>query len=130
MELNNLQENIWYEELPKYCPPEDAFPPQSRIFYRVSEGNPSKDSDFFSQRKLQPQKQFNVDECIARAVSVFENKSDAERIAKLPKFKGCVIAEIALTEKDGLIKKTFSKSHYSWWRTKYFNYRNSNIIQL
>lgn len=128
MALNNLQDSIWYEELPESCPPKDAFMPQHRKFYRVAKGDPCKDSDFFSQRKLQPQKQFNVDECIARAVSVFEDYKDAERIVKLPKFKGGVIAEITLTERDGMIMKTSSKSHYSWWRTKYFNYENSNII--
>ena len=57
----------WYEQLPPLCPPTDASPCNGR-FYRIAKGNPANDSDFFSQRKLQPNKVFvgqGVDECIA-----------------------------------------------------------------
>lgn len=122
--------DIWYEELPEFCPPLKAIAPQSEKFYRVAKGDPTQNSDFFSQRKLQPDKQFNVDECIARAISIFKDTEDALRLSLLPKFKGGVIAEIILTERDGLIMKTFKNSHYSWWRTKQFDYKNTRIIHL
>lgn len=128
--IQNTNDDIWYEELPKFCPPSNAIAPQSEIFYRVAKGDPTQNSDFFSQRKLQPDKQFNVDECIARAISIFRDTEDAIRISLLPKFKGGAIAEIILTEKDGLIMKTFKDSHYSWWRTKQFDYKNARIIHL
>lgn len=126
-----MEENQWYEELPEACPPTDAEAPVNRIFYRVAKGNPTTDSDFFSQRKLAPEKIFNAEECIARAVSIFEAKEDAARYAKLPNFHGGnMVAEIKLNESDGVIKKTSKKSHYSWWRTKSFNFATSIIVEI
>lgn len=123
----------WVETLPDRCPPEDAYAPSGEYFYRISQGNPVENSDFFSQRKLAPDKTFTgngIDECIARAVSVFSNVEDAKNKLKLPKFKGNCIAEIVLCVDDGVVKKTFRQSHYSWWRTQSFNYANSKIVQL
>ena len=67
----------WYEQLPPLCPPSDAVP-CGGTFYRIAKGNPATDGDFFSQRKLQPNKTFTG---------------------------------------LGVEKKTFSDSHYSWWRS-------------
>lgn len=122
----------WYEELPEQCPPVDAAPCTGR-FYRIAKGDPATDGDFFSQRKLQPNKVFTglgVDECIARAVSLFSDKDDACKRLKLPKFKHANIAEIVLTPKDGVMKKTFSDSHYSWWRSKSFEVSQAIILEL
>ena len=47
----------WFEELPPSCPPADAVPCDGQ-FYRIAKGNPAEDSDFFSQRKMQPDKVF------------------------------------------------------------------------
>lgn len=63
----------WFEILPEYCPPSDA----NRCvgtYYRIAQGDPATSADFFSQRKLQPDKVFTgkgIDECIARAISLF-----------------------------------------------------------
>ena len=122
----------WAETLPNRCPPEDAISPSGEYFYRISKGNPVEDSDFFSQKKLAPDKKFTgegIDECIIRAVSVYSNIEDAKRTLKLPKFKGGCIAKIVLNGDDGLIKKTFKKSHYSWWRTQSFDFTISKIVQ-
>lgn len=122
----------WYEDLPPLCPPADAVPAKGR-FYRIAKGNPVENSDFFSQRKLQPNKVFRglgVDECIARAISLFADKSDADRRLKLPKFRDANVAEVELEPKDGLMKQTFSMSHYSWWRSMDFNVSQAKIIEL
>lgn len=102
-------------------------------YFRIANGDPAKSNDFFSQRKLQPGKVFKgqgIDECITRAVSLFKQLSDAEKRLKLPKIRNAVIAKVELEEKDGLIKKTFRDSHYSWWRSKDFNVSQAKIIEL
>jgi len=63
-------------------------------------------------------------------VSVFAELDDAKNLLKLPKFKRANIAELHLQEQDGKIKKTFKKSHHSWWRSKSFNVNNAKIIEL
>lgn len=113
----------WFEELPQYCPPADATPSIGE-YYRITNGNPAHSDDFFSQRKLQPGKIFKgqgIDECITCAVSVFKDYADARKRLKLPKFRQSVIAKVIFEPKDGMMKKTFSDSHYSWWRSKNFN---------
>lgn len=78
----------WFEDLPDCCPPIDA-KVCNGSFYRVAIGNPATNEDFFSQRKLSPDKIFKgdgIDECIIRAVSLFSDLPDAKRLLKLPKF--------------------------------------------
>lgn len=114
---------IWFEKLPQLCPPSDAAPCNG-AYFRLANGSPATSADFFSQQKLQPGKVFTgngVDDCIARAVSLFKDKGDAEKRKKLPKFKHAVIAKVKLEPKDGVMKKPFSCSHYSWWRSTEFD---------
>lgn len=123
----------WIEELPESCPPKDAVIPHKESFYRVSLGNPAESSDFFSQRKMQGEDKVfrgkGVDECITRAVSVFSCMDDAQKLLKLPKFKKGCIALVVLDEKDGMLKKTFSASHFSWWRSADFDYKMAKIVK-
>lgn len=119
----------WFETLPVECPPSDAIPCKG-VYYRIAKGDPATSDDFFSQRKLQPYKIFEgngVDECIARAVSLFKDKHDAQKRLKLPKFRHSVIAAITLGPKDGVMKKTFRNSHYSWWRSKGFDVKQAKM---
>ncbi|WP_455666965.1 hypothetical protein [Phocaeicola sp.] len=118
----------WFEPLPEQCPPNDA---QQCIgnYYRIANGNPAQSEDFFSQRKLRPNNIFmGVDECVARAISLFSDKQEVEKRLKLPKFKHATIAIVKLMPKDGMIKKTFGPAHYSWWRTKDFDVSQAKII--
>ena len=122
----------WYEQLPPLCPPTDASPCNGR-FYRIAKGNPANDSDFFSQRKLQPDKVFvglEIDECIVRAISLFSDEADVVRRLKLPKFRNANISEVILQPKDGVMKKTFSDSHYSWWRSVDFDISQTKIVEV
>jgi len=116
----------WCEELPPSCPPKDSLPCDGK-YYRMVKCNDI--TDFQSQRKLHPDKDFgvNIDECTARAVSVFRDIDDVKRLLKMPKFKKSKISELTLFPKDGLIKKTFSVSHYSWWISKEFKITQSKI---
>lgn len=120
----------WFEGLPEQCPPADAKQCEG-YYYRIAQGNPATTEDFFSQRKLQPDKVFKglgIDECITKAVSLFSEKIEAERRLKLPKFKKANIALVQLEPKDGMIKKTFGIAHYSWWRSKDFNVSQAKIV--
>ena len=71
-----------------------------------------------------------IDDCIVRAVSVFSLLDDAKRLLRLPKFKQANIAEVQLESQDGKIKKTFNKSHYSWWRSKNFDVSKAKIVTV
>ena len=87
----------WFEELPSSCPPFDSVECNG-TYFRVSYGNPAESEDFFSQKRLAPNKVFKgegIDDCIVRAVSVFSLLEDAKRLLKLPKFKHANIAEVA-----------------------------------
>lgn len=120
----------WFEELPKECPPADS-QECNGVYYRVACGNPATSADFFSQRMLAPTKAFmgmGIDECVVRAVSVFAELDDARHLLKLPKFKNAKIAQVNLQPDDGNIKKTFKKSHHSWWRSKSFDVATAKII--
>lgn len=66
----------WFETLPEQCPPTDAEQCEG-YYYRIANGNPATTEDFFSQRKMQPDKVFKglgIDECVTRAVSLFFRK--------------------------------------------------------
>lgn len=129
LNLKNMA-NQWFEKLPPSCPPSDSVECDG-VYYRVSCGNPAESKDFFSQKQLAPDKEFKgegIDECIVRAVSVFAMIDDAKRLLKLPKFKNANIAMVELKPQDGKIKKTFKKSHYSWWRSKSFDVNKAKIV--
>ena len=49
---------------------------------------------------------------------------------KLPKFRNANVAEVILQPNDGVMKKTFSDSHFSWWRSKSFEVSQAKIIRL
>ena len=122
----------WYEQLPELCPPVDAVPCEG-TYYRIAKGNPASNGDFFSQRKLQPNKVFTglgVDECVARSISLFSDINDAIRRLKLPKFRNAQISAVTLEQKDGVMKKTFSDSHYSWWRSTNFEVSQAKIEKV
>ena len=120
----------WFEELPEQCPPADA-EPANGMYYRIVGGIPSKTEDYFSQRRLQPTKTFHgegIDECVIRSVSLFDSIDAATKRLLLPKFRTHKVAVVQLEEKDGVVKKTFGPSHYSWWRTEEFDYTKAKLV--
>ena len=127
--MNKMAKN-WFEDLPKQCPPEDA-EVCNGVYYRIANGNPASSEDFFSQRKMHPDKVFRgegIDDCIVKSISLFSDKKEIERRMKLPKFKKAVIAEVRLMPKYGMIKKTFGVAHYSWWRTHDFDVLQAKVV--
>jgi hypothetical protein len=107
---------MWFEKLPENCPPNDAINPINFFCFRLTTHSPPTEKDYFSQRKIYPEKKFHVNECRARSLSVFNEKSDCENIIKLPPHRGKHIIALRLFPECGVIKKTGrSTSHFSWW---------------
>lgn len=107
---------MWLESLPENCPPHDAVTPNDFLCYRLASHNPPNEDDFFSQRKIYPEKRFHTNECRARALSVFSKKSECEKIKKLPAHREKHIVSLRLFPECGVIKNTGnSGTHFSWW---------------
>lgn len=115
-----MQEAEWAEELPANCPPIGAENPDNRWFYRLVNTFPPSASDFVSNRTLFPNKIFNIDECIVRALSIFETAIACREILKLPLHKDQLLVKLLLPDVSGLVLRT-KKKHYSWWKRKSFN---------
>jgi hypothetical protein len=123
----------WYEDLPEYCPPKEAFAPKGMTVYRFSSSDFPSNNDFISQRLLSPDRVFEgVCECITGSLSVYNQLDACYNIYKLPRhrkrFK--TIMEVSLNDSDGLIMQTFQNPyHYSWWRSNSFNFDAVKIVQ-
>jgi len=103
------------------CPPAAASP-RNLTVYRLVDTIPMKVEDIWSYRALYPAKIFpGVDECMARACSVFADCGDLKKIRKMPKFKMKKIVAIDIETRDGVLLKTFAGSHFSWWISRGFN---------
>jgi hypothetical protein len=121
----------WAEDLPADCPPNDAVAPQNALFYRLVNNIPPVDRDFWSHRKLNPNKRFNVSECIARSCSVLSDLEGCSQIIKLPTQKNKRIVQLVLPPQSGLIRKTGRNLyHYSWWRAGTFDPISASIDLL
>ena len=68
--MSTETQNHWAESLPDGCPPENAFAPQNDMFYRLVDTVPPEDKDFWSHRKLFPNRKFNISECLACSCSM------------------------------------------------------------
>ena len=111
----------FYEELPDNCPLGEAEPANGTFFRLIEAENPTN-QDFLSQRALNPNAQYNACECLARAVSIFSDLTDADNLRKIPRHRGKKIVSIQLDPQAGLMKRTGkAPSHHSWWRFKDFN---------
>lgn len=123
----------WCEELPESCPPKCAFAPSGdKIYYRIIGGPIPCEKDFFSERKLHPDRPYPVSECQARSISIFPNKETCVLISKYPKFKNrpLYIAELILNENDGVIANTPSvkfSNHISWWKSVDFDMKKVTL---
>lgn len=123
--------NNWTEELPNKCPPDNAFDPNRMTFFRLAKTNPVTEDDFLSKRATSPTIVFpNVNECIARSLSVWNNFEKCINILKLPihKNKRQIVMQLNLQTGDGLVLKTFKPNHYSWWRTTNYDITLTPII--
>lgn len=122
---------MWFEDLPVECPPNAATEvvvPET--FYRLAQSPIITDEDFWSHRKLWPNKVFKTTECITRAVSIHKNIEDCQKLKMLSAHKDKVIVSIVLSEGSGRVQQTFKPSHHSWWRKSTFNPVAAATIRL
>jgi hypothetical protein len=114
--------NDWAEELPPNCPPATATAPQYEVFYRLAKQFPPTPEDFYSHRKLYPQKTFHTTECRARSLSIFSNFEECRKLLKLPLHRQKKMLELILPPESGVILQTGTQlTHYSWWKTAKYN---------
>lgn len=112
----------WAEELPPDCPPTDALEPDNKAYYRLVDTIPPTEKDFWSLRKLFPDRKFGRKTCVASACSVWPTPEDCVRISKLPTQKDRQVVKLILPPASGRIKKTGrGLTHFSWWRTRDFD---------
>lgn len=109
--------NIYREALPDNCPPAMAEEvSEARVVYRLVRSNPPTTDDFRSQREEKPDTVFsNVDECLARGLSVYACRSDCDKPKKLPRFRKCFVCKVDLDIGAGRIQQTWQPSHHTWW---------------
>ena len=105
----------WAEPLPEDCPPPEAWEPNNDVFYRLIRGQSPTVDDFFSYRKLQPDKYFSVGECQARSLSILDDVDKAQMMAKLPVHRNKRVMKLALPAECGVVLQTGKPSHHSWW---------------
>jgi len=119
----------WFEALPPNCPPDEAFPP-GNSFFRLG-SIPPDDSDFWSHRRRFPYKVFQVSECVAFSLSVFDDPDAVLRLKRLlPAMRSRPVFQVDLTENDGLIQQTGSDlHHFSWWRSTGFDLGTIKIFE-
>jgi hypothetical protein len=118
----------WFEELPKDCPPKEAFSP-GNSFYRIG-SIPPADNDFWSHRKRFPYRFFQVSECVAHSLSVFDDREAVERLQRLlPAMRGKPLLKLDLIASDGMIQQTGNDPHhFSWWRSTQFDLQTIKIV--
>jgi len=113
----------WAEDLPGECPPQDAVVPDNEVFFRAVQTIPPTENDFYSPKKLQPDRQLD-NECTSRALSVFNTIEGCQQLKKHVYFRNHLIVSITLQEECGLVKWTpsaLSRNHYDWWLSSNFN---------
>ena len=104
------------ENLPPGCPPSGASEIIERMtVFRLVNSRSISARDFSSQREMRPQRQFGVNECIARGLSVFVDIAEARKRLATRRFRNKKIARVHLDSGSGYIQSTFKGSHHTWW---------------
>jgi hypothetical protein len=120
----------WFEDLPEKCPPPESYQPQEENFYRLG-SNPPVEENFFSHRKISPEKIFHVSECIAHSLSLLNTFDAAIQYRALPtlKNKSLSIIKITLKSEHGQVQQTTkNQNHFSWWRTNSFDITQCSVL--
>src|SRR5207249_3028288 len=103
------------EPLPAGCPPDDSENVESeRVVYRMVSSLPPSDDDFRSLQDRKPDRDYGVDACLARGLSVFTEREDCDAKLKLPRFRGQFVCPVRLQPGAGSLKQTRQPSHHTW----------------
>jgi hypothetical protein len=104
----------WPNFFPDGCPPIEAWP-ATGVFYRLVEPGGPSPRDFLSRRELRPDEPVDHP-CEACGLSGYRDPADFARLRRrFPPLRRKRIARGELHAGLGLMKKTFSDSHHTWW---------------
>lgn len=99
---------------PPDCPPASAAAPKG-LFYRFVKKLPGEAAALTSHRERLPDADFD-NECHACGLSVYKNRDELAEFRKYGGgFRKMTIASIVLDGAPGLLAKTKSRSHHTWW---------------
>lgn len=123
----------WAVEMPEGCPPDEVLVAVEHPFYRLAKQRDVYDiTDFRTYAETDPYRNWGERLPLAVGLSLIDNELKARRSLKLPMFRHYrgVIA-LNLNPEDGVVKQTgVHRSHYTWWRTKFFQMYNLKMLQL
>ena len=110
--------------VPEGCPPEDASPPDLKV-YRFVKESPPQDWDFKSALERNPNKDYGDNQCMRSGLSVFSDIEDAKEARKAIRgMKSKHVAKGTLSPMAGLVEHTprpSSRSHHTWWKDTDFD---------
>jgi hypothetical protein len=113
------------------CPHIDAFVPDGvTAYYRVVRQNPVVSESFLPTPVREG---FEIDPCIAKSVSIYDSLDGIRNgYSKTPalKNKQGFVAILILQPNHGLLKRTFTNGHHSWWRSTEFDHTIVEIQQV
>lgn len=121
---------MWKEELPKNCPPKEAFEMKQTVFRLLKDKQP-KESDFYSFIKLNPNNHRYKNVCKAYAISSFNTKENVIKAKKKSNRDiGNYVCEMTITIEVG--KNIFSRKtgHFSTWIYSSWEYSNFAINNI
>jgi len=123
---------MWFEDLPEGCPSKKSSEPDNQDYFRLINKRTPKCKDFWSYKKLIPDKPYeNACPCEIRAVSIFNSIDGAIRLKKVAAHKKKHIGKIQLTYNDGKILKTGKdETHYAWWRPTGFDPASCSVVEI
>lgn len=131
-----MKEN-WSLELPDGCPPETAIEPNEDMkFYRLVSSIPPTEDDFLAMTQENPKRALALkgkpNELNTYGLSLFDNLKDLDRAKKqMSKRKPHNhVVEVRLKRGDGVIQKTASSGHWTWWKTDSFDITTCKEIKL
>jgi hypothetical protein len=111
----------WFEQLPDQCPPSDAECPDGKVFFRMIRPDGPTSDCFLPTIWNRPIRDPRFTPCIQKSVSLFITLQDLMRARKIGEHQLKDVVRLHLPKGSGLIAKTGSAGHYSWWRDAKFD---------
>jgi hypothetical protein len=110
---------MWPEYFPQNCPPEEAAKADLTVF-RLADSAPPTSADFIPTVVLTPSRLLGVEQlCLGCGLSVHKESTDAFELKKRYKpLREKVVVQVRITPEDGVVMKTGSGSHHTWWIDK------------
>lgn len=85
--------------------------------FRLVRNDPPSPEDFLSKKLEEPEQNWGHKECEACGLSVYNSYKRADKTKRTykKKFDLHMIAKGNITTKSGVVAKSFSNGHFTWW---------------